>query len=271
MKIISAAECNIGNLRENNEDNLYYNGIYLSETEREIPASYEKICQDNLQFYAVCDGMGGEEHGEDASLIAVEVLGKYHKMLSEMKYHSLTKYIDMYFSEVNSQICEARKECDNCRIGTTIALVVVEEENLHVINIGDSRVYKFRMNKLQQLSEDHTPAVRAYQMGTITKEEMKTHPHRNKLTQYLGLAPEELNINPSRVQIKAKNKDRILICSDGLTDMLSDNEISKILKMSKTPKAAAKILVDRAKANGGRDNITAIVLDIKKDKKFLWF
>lgn len=60
MKIISAAECNIGNLRENNEDNLYYNGIYLSETERDIPASYESVCADELQFYAVCDGMGAK-------------------------------------------------------------------------------------------------------------------------------------------------------------------------------------------------------------------
>lgn len=271
MKVISAAACNIGNLRENNEDNLYYNGAYLSEAERDIPVSQDKVCMDNLQLYAVCDGMGGEEQGEIASLIAVKVLSKYQKMLNETNYHSLSKYMDMYFSEVNSQICGVRKEYGHCRIGTTIALLAVEGGNIHIINIGDSRVYQFRHNKLKQLSEDHTPAARAYQMGTITKEEIKTHPHRNKLTQYLGLAPEEQNITPSRMQMKAKNNDRFLICSDGVTDMLSDSDISKILKTSKTPKAAVKILVERAKANGGRDNITAIILDMKTEKKFLWF
>lgn len=268
MKVISAIECDIGNLRSNNEDNFYYNGTYLNVSERDIPASSEKICEDNLQFYAVCDGMGGEAHGEDASLIAVKVLSKYHRMLSKMKYHNLTKYIDMYFSEVNNRICEVRKEHDNCRIGTTIALLAAEGENLHIINIGDSRVYKFRHNKLRQISEDHTPAVRAYRMGMITKEEMKTYPHRNKLTQYLGLAPEELNINPFRIQLKAKNNDRFLICSDGITDMLSDDEILQILKISRTPKEAAKALAESAKANGGRDNITAIVSDIKTGRRF---
>ncbi len=271
MNVISAVECSIGKLRDNNEDNFYYNGVYLTENETEFSDGQNISIDNNLQIYAVCDGMGGEEFGEEASLIAVTSLLKYHKKLNDMKYHSLNKYIDMYFAEVNSQICELRKERGNCRIGTTIALLILEGTNIHIINIGDSRIYKFKGSKLEQLTEDHTPAERAYQMGVIKKEQIKTHPHRNKLTQYLGLAPEELQLNPFRMQLKAKNNERFLVCSDGVTDMLSDEEISKILKMSKTPSAAAKILIDRAKVNGGRDNITAIVVDVKKTNGFSLF
>ena len=271
MKVISAIACNIGKIRENNEDNFYYNGKYLYENERDIPCFYDGNSKDDLQFYAVCDGMGGEAHGEEASLIAVEVLSKYHKKLSDRKYHSLDRYMDMYFSEVNSQISEVRTKYSNFRSGTTIAMVIVEDETIHIVNIGDSRVYKLKNNNLYQISEDHTPAVRAYMLGAITKDEIKTHPHRNKLTQYLGLGPDEFKIVPTRVHMKARDNDRFLICSDGVTDMVSDKEIETILRAEDTPKGAVKVLVDRAMQNGGRDNITAIVLDIKKDKKFLWF
>lgn len=268
MKIISGAECNIGNVRENNEDNLYLNGLFLSEAERETPKAYEKACEDKLQFYAVCDGMGGEEYGEKASFIAVETLEKYHKMLAGMQYHSLSKYTDMYFQEVNSKICEIDRDY---RSGTTIALFISEGEKVHILNIGDSRVYRYRHNKLTQLSEDHTPAVRAYKMGLIKKEDIKNHPHRNQLTQYLGIAPEEQTLVPFRMEIKPKSGDRFLICSDGLNDMLTDAELSAILKESKTPAAAVKTLVESANEKGGKDNITAIVLDIEVNKKFLWF
>lgn len=271
MKVLSAVASNIGNLRESNEDNFYFNGTFLTQENRDFPTAQSDICSDGLQFYAICDGMGGEEQGEDASLIAVSVLKKYHKKLLSTKYHNLDKYIDMYLAEVNTQICELRKENDNCRIGTTIAMFVVEGESIHIINIGDSRIYKLSRSKLIQLTEDHTPAVRAFKMGLIKEEDIKTHPHRNKLTQYLGLGPEEMTIIPSRLNIKSKNNERFLICSDGITDMIDDSEIKRILRENKSPELATKKLIEKAKANGGRDNITAIVLDIKKENKFLWF
>lgn len=271
MKIVSTVASDLGNLRKSNEDNFYFNGTFLTQEDRDFSMLQNGVCSDKLQFYAICDGMGGEERGEDASFIAVKVLGKYHKMLTKMKYHSLEKYVDMYLAEVNTQICAQRKENRYCRIGTTIALFVVEGEYIHIINIGDSRIYKLRHNKLIQLTKDHTPAVRAFELGFIKKEDIKTHPHRHKLTQYLGLGPEEMTVTPSRLTIKSKNNERFLMCSDGVTDMIDDFEIKKILRENKIPEIATQKIIEKAKENGGRDNITAIVLDIKKENKFLWF
>lgn len=264
MKVISAVGADIGNLRENNEDNFYYNGIILSESDSGEVIVHSDIRNDKLQFYAICDGMGGEEQGEVASNIAVSTLKKYQQMMNEIKYHDFDKYIDMYLAETNTRICEVRHENNNCRIGTTIALIFIENETLHITNVGDSRIYQLKRNRLLQISEDHTSAMRAYKMGSIKKEEIKTHPHRNKLTQYLGLFPEEMTIQPFNLKLKAKNKDRFLICSDGLTDMVSEDDICKIIRKSSSPEEAVRHLVEKAKAGGGRDNITAMVLTVEK-------
>ena len=264
MKIKSAIISDIGNIRSNNEDNFYYNGIYLTQNDCAIPINYSSECRDDLQFYAVCDGMGGEEMGEEASFLAVYILEKYQKKLKEITYHSLSKYMDMYLAEVTAQITSFRKANGNCRMGTTIALLVIEKEMLHIFNIGDSRIYLLRSGRLKQLTEDHTPAMRAFQIGIITKEEMKCHPHRNKLTQYLGIALEELTLMPFYMELKPRNKDRIFICSDGVTDMMEEECVRKILMEQKDSESAVNRLVEKAKANGGRDNITAIVLDVEK-------
>jgi len=271
VKVSSAVGVHTGLLRENNEDNFYYNGIYLKESNREIPVVYSENRESSIQIYAVCDGMGGEEYGEVASLIAVETLTKYQHMLNTINYHDFDKYIRMYISEANNLIYEKSRQTGGKRVGTTIALLCIEFNNIYIYNIGDSRVYLLHGRKLRQISEDHTQAMRSVKMGIATKQEAKNHPHRNKLTQYLGIAPEELAIKPFKYQTKAKPGDLFLICSDGITDMLEDDEIENILKQRKPERAIVTELIDKAMKKGGRDNITAMVLRINGKRKLFGF
>lgn len=271
IKVFSAVGVHIGNLRENNEDNFYYNGIYLNESNTDTPVVYSEINENKIQIYAICDGMGGEEYGEVASLIAVETLSKYQELFNRIQYHDFSKYIDMYLSEANNLICEKSKQNGGKRIGTTIALLCVEGNVIHMYNIGDSRIYIMHRKKLKQISEDHTQAMRSIKMGTMTKAEAKTHPHRNKLTQHLGIAPEAMIVKPYQYDMKANNGDVFLLCSDGITDMIEENKIENILKQKKSEKAIVTDLINKAKENGGRDNITAMVLRINCDRTWFGF
>lgn len=271
VEVLSAVSIHVGKKRRNNEDNFYYNGIFLDKSNREIPVSFSDKKKDKLQIYAVCDGMGGEAAGEEASFIAVKTLEKYQKMISEIKYHDFNKYIDMYISEANDLICDRRKNNENRRIGTTLALLCIENENVHLYNVGDSRIYILRKKKLIQLSEDHTQAMRLLKIGAISKEDVKTHVHRNKLTQHLGILPEEMKINPTRRNLKVKNKDKYLLCSDGITDVLSEDEILKIMKQDKSEKIIASQLVNTAIAKGSRDDTTVIIININTKRKLFNF
>lgn len=266
IKICSAVGVNKGNIRENNEDNFYCNGIYLTGENREIPMQFAEHRIEDLQLYAVCDGMGGEECGEEASFIAVETLAKYQKMLNSTNIHDFDKYIEMCLLEASNIINEKSKDIGYRRIGTTIALLCVEKDKIRIYNVGDSRVYRLHRNKLIQMTEDHTQAMRAIRMGVIKSKDVKTHPHRNKLTQYLGVSAAEMIIKPYISTADVIHNDMYLLCSDGITDMIDDDDIKKIMKHGKSEKDIVNELIEKAKSNGGRDNITAIVLkiDIKK-------
>lgn len=263
-KITSSVGTHIGNVRENNEDNFYYNGIFLTEDNRDKPFILSEERKNNMQFYAVFDGMGGEAYGEIASYIAASTLLKYQTMLTEINYHSIDKYVDMYISESNNLICEASEKNGNVRIGTTMAMACIVDDIMHIYNIGDSRIYKIRNRVIEQLTEDHTQAMRAVKMGTMTPEQAKTHPHRNKLTQHLGISPAEMIVTPHCEKVGLKNNDIYLICSDGICDLMSDNEIKNILTQKKDVKALVIDITNHALAKGGKDNITAMVLKVTK-------
>lgn len=262
FKSAAAVVGNIGLVRGNNEDNFYFNGTYLTEENRDIPSALAENCINPLQFFAVCDGMGGEAFGEVASLIAVQTLAKYHEMLDSITYHSMDKYVDMYIAEVNNLITEESAKNEGKRIGATLALLCIEGDMAHCYNVGDSRIYLLRGRKLKQISEDHTQAVRAVKMGVMTAEQAQTHPHRNKLTQHLGIAPEEMIVEPYRCEFALKKNDKYFLCSDGITDLVNDAEIEQLLKQKQSEDAIAASLVDLALQKGGKDNITSMVVRV---------
>ena len=261
--ISAAVNVNIGRVRGNNEDNLYFNGLYLTEQTREQPLVHESVCGDNRQYYAVCDGMGGEQFGEVASLIAAETVHKYAGILKAEPTIRADAMVEQCIYEANASICAASRSRGSGRVGTTLALIAIEGKRADIYNVGDSRVYLLRDGILKQLSEDHTSVAAAVKAGILTPEQAKNHPQRNQLSQYVGVNPAEMIIEASKTSVRMKKKDVYMLCSDGLSDMVEDSEIRNILSETGSPAEAARQLVELALYRGGKDNITVIVLGIK--------
>ena len=259
ISILSAVGSQIGNVRENNEDNFYYNGVTMDETTRENPNYYNMKNRNKLQIYAVCDGMGGEAYGELASLIAVKTLTKYQRILSD-NTDNIDEIINKYIIEASDLIFAQTKLNGGKRLGTTLALVCIVNKKIYIYNVGDSRIYLLRGNKLSQVSEDHTQASRFVKMGRLSAEEAKRHPSRNKLIQYMGISSQDMIIKPAHQEISIKNNDIIFICSDGVTDMIEDNVLGRILNQKKSESGIINDIMIEAKQNGGKDNITALFL-----------
>lgn len=267
IKFTSAVSVDKGLIRNNNEDNFYFNGTYLYADERDKSNTFSSNPSDEVQIYGVFDGMGGEALGEEASLIAAQVMNKTHKKLKTSQ-RNLEKEILASVEDANTKICKKIVESGEKRIGATFSTLVIENDNATVFNVGDSRVYLLRENRLQQVSVDDTTAQRLVSLGEITQEQAKTHMDRHKLTQHLGIFKDEMLIEPHiSKEIEIKKGDIFLLCSDGLTDMLSDEEISDILVQNKTCEQLCKQLVKAALKNGGKDNITTIIVKAETERK----
>ncbi|MCL2628928.1 MAG: serine/threonine-protein phosphatase [Oscillospiraceae bacterium] len=241
LKIEAAAITHVGSVRNNNEDNYFVNGRYKSDSSVNTEAFADK--NDHTSYtYAVCDGMGGESYGELASLIAVATLAKYQKT-------NIRKTIADYIRNANDFICDLIRKNNKRRSGTTIALLNIQNGTAIAYNIGDSRVYFYRKGMLFLVSQDHV----------YTDENSK-----NKLTQYLGIFPSEMNIEPYvSDEFKLKKGDVFVLCSDGLTDMVTDDELVDILSEEKDPATVTvKKLAGKSQDKGGRDNVTVVVVKI---------
>ena len=260
IKYTSAVSVDKGLIRNNNEDNFYFNGEYLNANERDNSNTFTSSPSNQMQIYGVFDGMGGEALGEEASLIAAQVMSKTHKKLTSGN-GNFEKEVLASVQGANSKICQKIIESGEKRIGTTFSALVIENDKAKVFNVGDSRVYLLRDNELQQVSVDDTTAQRLVSMGVITPEEATTHKDRHKLTQHLGIFKDELLIEPHiSKELEIKKDDKFLLCSDGLTDMLTDDEIFKILSKNKSCEELCEELVRAALKNGGKDNVTTIVV-----------
>ena len=259
--ITSVAASHVGKVRDNNEDNYFINGKIPDPNTTDMVFTAD---ESKGGLYAVCDGMGGEECGEVASEIAVNTLHKFYRRMLEQGI-AFDKLIDSYIDEANTQICDEIEKSDGKRMGTTFAVLYIKNEIAHVYNIGDSRVYLLRNNLLSQLSCDHTQIKRLIDMGILTAEKAKTHPERHMLTQHLGIFPDEMVLEPFVANpLTVEDNDMFLLCSDGLTDMLEDKAIEEIMRDSSDPQKATKKLIDAALQNGGKDNVTVIVVEAER-------
>jgi protein phosphatase len=249
---------NVGKRRQNNEDNYYLDGNYVDSASDVCAKSFDK----SELIVCVCDGMGGEEAGEVASQIAVESVGKCYNNLLES---NLSDEAVIQFAEyANSLICDEISKCKK-RMGTTYTLLGFKDDVVTVSNIGDSRVYVYSDGELKQLSKDHTEAQTMVDAGIVSEEESMKTPEKHKLTQHLGIFPDEMVIEPYTVKRLAKNNDRYLLCSDGLTDMLSFEDISAILQKNMSVEETVDELISFALENGGKDNVTVALCEIKNN------
>ena len=262
--LVQASVCNNkGRIRGNNEDNFFLNGTYMPREKVDDGASLSIQCKDETQLYAVCDGMGGIDAGEDASFCAVSALSgmmpDYRNMVTEERLiRSLREVSDTVYREAQQR---------GQRSGTTIAMVFFNDNKVMVSNVGDSRVYLFRGGKLKQISIDHSKVQRMISMGLLTPEQAKKDPSRHVISQYLGMAPDVLISPYVDKKVELQENDVFLLCSDGLSDMVEDDIIERILQNNeKTPDAAGELLSEALRM-GGHDNTTVMVLNVLKNVK----
>jgi PPM family protein phosphatase len=213
------------------------------------------------RIFAVCDGLGGHQAGEVASETAAHTL---ESAFTEPTVDCLIEAV----REANRAIWEiAQDQPDKRGMGTTLtAVAVVEQEGedqLALINVGDSRGYLLRDGELTQLTEDHSLVAEMERDGRLTHEEARVHPQRAVITRALGLEPD---VEIDHLELLPYRGDRLLLCSDGLTNEMADDQIGSTLRRLADPNEAAKDLVTQARANGGSDNITAIVIDVTDDE-----
>lgn len=232
----------IGRVREHNEDSL--------------------LVQEPL--FAVADGMGGHAAGEVASEIAIDVLRDNAPKTADAQ--ALADAVATANKEVIRAAVEGRgKE----GMGTTMTTAVIYGNKLAIAQVGDSRAYLMHQRNLQQITRDHSLMADLIEQGQITPAEARVHPNRSLITRALGNDPDMF---ADQYELEVNEGDRLLLCSDGLCGVLTDDEINEILNEYQDPQECADKLVDRANDQGGPDNITAIVVDIadvdvKKKKK----
>ena len=234
MRIETGVRTDVGRVREGNEDS------YLMDE----------------PLFGIADGMGGHAAGEVASSTAVEALSSGASRVNSEDPESLV----VLLKEANRAIFDKATKDDSLHgMGTTCTLVLIDGYKAHLAHVGDSRAYMLRNGDLSRLSEDHTLVGRMVKEGQLTEEEAAKHPQRNMITRSLGI---DSDVRVDLTSFDVRDGDRIMLCSDGLTAMVDEDTIKRVLQEKKSPQAAADELVDLANEAGGEDNITVVVLDL---------
>lgn len=263
MRISYSARSHVGMVRAKNEDNLFANGVYIDEGHSNCPFSIDGYSENPLVL-AICDGMGGEDNGEVASLHAVEVLGGIENDIKFATQRKTARLVQDYVNRVNNEI-QAKYALENKRVGTTLALVIASYSGIQLFNIGDTRVYKFGKTGLYKLTNDHTFSADKVKCGIITENQAIFDKDRHKLTKCIGIG---IDHTVERYPL-IKEKCRLLICSDGLTDMVSDDQIEEIMYCGECASKVSDELLKLALQKGGRDNVSLIVADVSVGKTLL--
>ncbi|MBI4691295.1 MAG: Stp1/IreP family PP2C-type Ser/Thr phosphatase [Nitrospirae bacterium] len=253
MRLIADGKTDKGLARENNEDNL--------------------LVDKELGLFVVADGIGGQSAGEIASKMAIEVIGDYFRRTSAGSDTLIGAFDDRYSAASNrlasgirlsNQVIYESSKSNASWDGmcTTIASVLLDGSQLSIAHVGDSRVYLVRADSIQQLTDDHSVVSEQLKRGLITKEMAEKSSITNIITRALG---QDKSVDVDLEEIDIMDNDRILLCSDGLTTMVKDDVIFSIVKEVDEPEKACSMLIDIANKNGGRDNITVVLVYFYKD------
>lgn len=243
-----------------------------------MPVNYElfnlsdtgKIRSNNEDYFAtyqnsewllliLCDGMGGVKGGRTASTLTVKTIGEYFKK----NFREPVSFFEESVAAANQAVLErASKQPQLKGMGSTLVLVLYNDNEIYYAHVGDSRLYLYRNGKLVQLTRDHSYVNEMVDRGLIKREEAHSHEYKNRITRCIG----QVNSKPtiSSVPYKVEENDIFMMCSDGLTDMVVDQEIEKIFHSSANIEVITKKLIEKANANGGKDNITVQLLRVTK-------
>jgi serine/threonine protein phosphatase PrpC len=255
--IISSGKTNVGLVRERNEDSL--------------------SVEDSLGLYIVADGMGGHQAGDVASRVAVEMINKSFRRWAKEEVivdkvfgypdHSLTRtgnYVLGSIRLANRVVYELATENEKYYgMGTTIAVLAVTPTLVIAANVGDSRIYMVRNGQIEQLSKDHTVVAEQIEMGMLTAEEASSTHLKHVLTKNLGSTED---VDADVFEVESGNNDRFILCSDGLTDLVSEREILEKSQEEDNPRKLCNQLIAKALERGGHDN-TSVVSVFFTDEK----
>lgn len=230
---------------------------HRTDTGRQRPANEDSFLA-RSPLFAVADGMGGAQAGEVASRMAVDVLQEGLGTGNGTVAERLTDQV----ATANARIFErSRTDQGNAGMGTTLTAAYVDSDELVVVHVGDSRLYRYRGSVLERLTDDHSLVEELVRQGRLTPEEAAEHPQRSIITRALG--PEsEVAIDSAVMAVE--DDDLFLLCSDGLTTMVHDDQIADLLATGETLTERADALVDAANAAGGRDNITVLLFRVER-------
>lgn len=258
-----------GRVRSKNEDNFYFSGAYQKSAGSAVPVHLnEEKGQASIKFIAVFDGMGGEEAGDIASLLAAGELKKQvlkHELSLNEKLCSFSEtepefeqeikyFIQETCQKMNQTVCAEMARRGHVQMGSTVTLLIVAAKRAWLCNLGDSPAYLYRNKQLHLLSVEHTER-NLYPAAKFPKKKFA-------LTQFLGVPEERFTIIPHVIRIDLCANDCFLLCSDGLSDMVENEKITEVLSSENSLDQKAKLLEDLALAAGGRDNITILLMQI---------
>lgn len=243
VRMNAVKKCDTGIRRKNNED-----AAYISNGQGVL---------DNL--YIIADGMGGHNAGEVASNGAIVAFCQYMKKHGKQEW-SEEDILDLIVGGIqysNTAIYEQASAKEGLSgMGTTFLVSVVYEGKLYIGHVGDCRLYLYRQGLLRQVTKDHSFVMELVKQGKMTLEEAAVHPSRNIITRALGTAE---NVDIDTIIEKLEQEDLILMCSDGLSTMVKEEELIEILQQRLDLNTKAELLVERANQNGGMDNISVIL------------
>ena len=254
------ARTDVGQVREHNEDNFLVADLTkrvrgLQEENRVVTVGK------NGNIVAVCDGMGGAAAGEVASQLAVDII--YEKMIedvapdAQLTRNEIARRLVRAVEAAGLRIFEAAKSDRTRRgMGTTVTAAALVDDHLFLAQVGDSRGYILREGVLVQVTRDQSLVNQLIEAGQLTEEEAETFEHNNIILQALGTA-ETVQVDLTFAELR--RGDILMLCSDGLSGMVRNDEIREVLKSTTDPLDACKTLTERANAAGGHDNITVIV------------
>ncbi len=245
----------VGQVRKLNEDSL-------------LTLERSRICQSFSQpigLYVVADGMGGHSAGEVASGMAVDIMEK--RMVSyiltadtEQEGQDYSSWLEEVCREIN-QMVFSQKTATHSDMGTTLVAALVIGATAYIANVGDSRAYLIGEEGITMITTDHSLVERLVALGQITPEEARIHPQRNVIYRSIGNKPEiEVDVFLRNLNVG----ERLLLCSDGLSGMVTDEEIERMVRTSLNPQEACQQLVQAANASGGTDNITVIIVQVEE-------
>lgn len=223
--------------------------------------AYANYFHPSFVLLAVCDGMGGHQQGEVASHLAADAIRDYVMAHKERTDYDLllTDAVQKANLEVFQQ---TGQDPDQFRMGTTVVACIIQEGEVYIAHVGDSRFYLYRQGQLKQITKDHSLVADMVRRGALSEEDAQNHPDKSALTRALGM-DDEVEIDLDYVELE--EGDILLLCTDGLTNMVSDPTIAEILSTDRPSKSKCEELIERAKDQGGLDNITATIYQYRSE------